>query len=163
MDNPEKLLELLFQEARLTPEQLAAMVHTPLEEVEQAIRHYEQEGTILGYKAVVDWDKTSRESVTALIEVKITPQRGMGFDDIARRIRSHPQVESVYLMSGGFDLTVIITGRTIREVARFVYEELAPMENVMSTGTHFILKKYKEYGVEFDRSAGDKREVMISW
>lgn len=163
MDNPEKLLELLFQEARLTPEQLAAMVNTPLEEVEQAIRHYEKEGTILGYKAVVDWDKTSRESVTALIEVKITPQRGMGFDDIARRIRSHPQVESVYLMSGGFDLTVIITGRTIREVARFVYEELAPMENVMSTGTHFILKKYKEYGVEFDRSAGDKREVMISW
>ena len=102
---------------------------------------------------MVDWDKTSRESVTALIEVKITPQKGMGFDEIARQIYSHHQVESVYLMSGGFDLTVIIKGRTMREVARFVSEQLA-------TGTHFILKKYKDNSVEFDPADNDKREVM---
>ena len=103
------------------------------------------------------------KSVTALIEVKITPQKGMGFDEIARQIYSHHQVESVYLMSGGFDLTVIIKDRTMREVARFVAEQLAPMENVLSTGTHFILKKYKDYGVEYDPSEKDKREVMMSW
>ena len=130
------------------------------EDVAAAIKAYEKNSTILGYKTVVDWDKTSKESVTALIEVKITPQKGMGFDEIARQIYSHHQVESVYLMSGGFDLTVIIKGRTMREVARFVSEQLAPMENVLSTGTHFILKKYKDNSVEFDPADNDKREVM---
>ena len=146
MKNPEKLLDLLAQDARLTPAQLHTFVKC--------------NPTILGYKTVVDWDKTSKESVTALIEVKITPQKGMGFDEIARQIYSHHQVESVYLMSGGFDLTVIIKGRTMREVARFVSEQLAPMENVLSTGTHFILKKYKDNGVDFDPADKDKREVM---
>ena len=140
MENPEKLLDLLSQDARLTPAQLAAMTGASEEEVCQALRIFEKNGTILGYKTVIDWDKTARESVTALIEVKITPQKGMGFDEIARQIYSHHQVESVYLMSGGFDLTVIIKDRTMREVARFVAEQLAPMENVLSTGTHFISK-----------------------
>ena len=150
MKNPEKLLDLLAQDARLTSAQLAAMLGESEEDVAAAIKAYEKNSTILGYKTVVDWDKTSKESVTALIEVKITPQKGMGFDEIARQIYSHHQVESVYLMSGGFDLTVIIKGRTMREVARFVSEQLAPMENVLSTGTHFILKKYKDNSVEFD-------------
>lgn len=126
MKNPEKLLDLLAQDARLTPAQLAAMLGESEEDVAAAIKAYEKNSTILGYKTVVDWDKTSKESVTALIEVKITPQKGMGFDEIARQIYSHHQVESVYLMSGGFDLTVIIKGRTMREVARFVSEQLAP-------------------------------------
>ena len=160
MKNPEKLLDLLSQDARLSTAQLAAMTGATEEEVAEAVRHFEKKRTILGYKALVDWDKTDRESVTALIEVKITPQKGMGFDEIARQ---HHQVESVYLMSGGFDLTVIIKDRTMREVARFVAEQLAPMENVLSTGTHFILKKYKDYGVEYDPSEKDKREVMMSW
>ena len=160
MKNPEKLLDLLSQDARLSTAQLAAMTGATEEEVAEAVRHFEKKRTILGYKALVDWDKTDRESVTALIEVKITPQKGMGFDEIARQIYSHHQVESVYLMSGGFDLTVIIKDRTMREVARFVAEQLAPMENVLSTGTHFILKKYKDNGVEFDPSETDKREVM---
>ena len=160
MKNPEKLLDLLSQDARLSTAQLAAMTGATEEEVAEAVRHFEKKRTILGYKALVDWDKTDRESVTALIEVKITPQKGMGFDEIARQIYSHHQVESVYLMSGGFDLTVIIKGRTMREVARFVSEQLAPMENVLSTGTHFILKKYKDNGVEFDPADSDKREVM---
>ena len=163
MKNPEKLLDLLSQDARLSTAQLAAMTGATEEEVAEAVRHFEKKRTILGYKALVDWDKTDRESVTALIEVKITPQKGMGFDEIARQIYSHHQVESVYLMSGGFDLTVIIKDRTMREVARFVAEQLAPMENVLSTGTHFILKKYKDYGVEYDPSEKDKREVMLSW
>lgn len=163
MNNPEKLLDLLSQDARLSTAQLAAMTGATEEEVAEAVRHFEKKRTILGYKALVDWDKTDRESVTALIEVKITPQKGMGFDEIARQIYSHHQVESVYLMSGGFDLTVIIKDRTMREVARFVAEQLAPMENVLSTGTHFILKKYKDYGVEYDPSEKDKREVMMSW
>ena len=163
MKNPEKLLDLLSQDARLSTAQLAAMTGATEEEVAEAVRHFEKKRTILGYKALVDWDKTDRESVTALIEVKITPQKGMGFDEIARQIYSHHQVESVYLMSGGFALTVIIKDRTMREVARFVAEQLAPMENVLSTGTHFILKKYKDYGVEYDPSEKDKREVMMSW
>ena len=163
MKNPEKLLDLLSQDARLSTAQLAAMTGATEEEVAEAVRHFEKKRTILGYKALVDWDKTDRESVTALIEVKITPQKGMGFDEIARQIYSHHQVESVYLMSGGFDLTVIFKDRTMREVARFVAEQLAPMENVLSTGTHFILKKYKDYGVEYDPSEKDKREVMMSW
>ena len=149
--------------ARLSTAQLAAMTGFSEDEVVSQLKHYEKNGTILGYKALVDWDKTDRESVTALIEVKITPQKGMGFDEIARQIYSHHQVESVYLMSGGFDLTVIIKDRTMREVARFVAEQLAPMENVLSTGTHFILKKYKDYGVEYNPSEKDKREVMMSW
>lgn len=160
MENSEKLLDLLSQDSRLTSAQLAKMVNSTEAEVAAAIRAFEKNNTILGYKTIIDWDKTSRESVTALIEVKITPQKGMGFDEIARQIYSHPQVESVYLMSGGFDLTVIINGRSMREVARFVSEQLAPMENVLSTGTHFILKKYKDYGVEFDPSSSDGREVM---
>ena len=160
MKNPEKLLDLLSQDARLSTAQLAAMTGAAEDEVASQLKHYEKNRTILGYKALVDWDKTDRESVTALIEVKITPQKGMGFDEIARQIYSHHQVESVYLMSGGFDLTVIIKGRTMREVARFVSEQL---ENVLSTGTHFILKKYKDYGVEYDPSEKDKREVMMSW
>lgn len=161
MDVKEKLLTMLEQDARLTPAQLADMAQIDLAEVQEILREFEKNNTILGYKTVIDWDKTDREQVTALIEVKITPQRGMGFDQIAHQIYSHHQVESVYLMSGGFDLTVIISGRTMRDVARFVSEQLAPMENVLSTGTHFILKKYKEQGVTFNPDDTDDREVMI--
>ena len=158
-----EFLTLLENDARLTPDQLAVMLDKDVGDIKRQLSLYEKDGVILGYKTLVDWDKTDRESVTALIEVKITPQKGMGFDEIARQIYSHHQVESVYLMSGGFDLTVIIKDRTMREVARFVAEQLAPMENVLSTGTHFILKKYKDYGVEYNPSEKDKREVMMSW
>lgn len=162
-DLKDRILALLDQDARLTFSQMADMVGASKEEVENAVQALEKNNTIIGYKAMIDWDKTAQEQVTALIEVKITPQKGMGFDEIARQIYSHPQVESVYLMSGGFDLTVIIKGKTMRDVARFVSEQLAPMENVLSTATHFILKKYKEQGVEYDPSVSDGREVMIAW
>ena len=161
MNVQEKILTMLEQDARLTPAQIADMVELPVAEVQEIIRELERSNTILGYRTLIDWDKTEKDHVTALIEVKITPQKGMGFDEIARQIYAHHQVESVYLMSGGFDLTVIISGRTMREVARFVSEQLAPMENVLSTGTHFILKKYKEQGVELDPAENDLREVMI--
>lgn len=161
MNTKDKVLHMLFEDARLTPAQIAEMIGIPTEEAEAIIRAFERNHTIIGYKAMIDWDKTDTDRVTALIEVKTTPQKGMGFDEIARQIYSHRQVESVYLMSGGFDLTVIITCRTLREVALFVSEQLATMEHVTSTATHFILKKYKDQGVEFDPSEFDKREVLL--
>ena len=161
MNTKDKVLHMLFEDARLTPAQIDEMIGIPAAEAESIIRTFERNHTIIGYKAMIDWDKTDTDRVTALIEVKTTPQKGMGFDEIARQIYSHHQVESVYLMSGGFDLTVIITCRTLREVALFVSEQLATMEHVTSTATHFILKKYKDQGVEFDPSETDKREVLL--
>lgn len=163
MKYKDEILALLEQDARLNAAQIARMLDASEEEIAAAISELERTGIILGYKTMIDWDKTSQEMVTAQIEVKITPQKGMGFDEIARQICSHPQVQSAYLMSGGFDLTIIIVGKTIREVARFVSENLAPMESVLSTSTHFILKKYKEQGVQSDPSVSDTREVMITW
>ena len=140
----KKLLQLLENDCTVSHAQLAAMTGKTEEEVAAAVAEYEKSKVILGYKAIVDWDRTQRESVTALIEVKVTPQRGEGFDRIAERIYQYDEVESVYLMSGSFDLTVIISGRTLKEVALFVSEKLAPLEDVTGTATHFILKKYKE-------------------
>ncbi len=139
MKNPEKLLDLLAQDARPDSGTAGRDARRKQGRLPRS-RPTRRIQTILGYKTVVDWDKTSKESVTALIEVKITPQKGMGFDEIARQIYSHHQVESVYLMSGGFDLTVIIKGRTMREVARFCLRAAGADGNVLSTGTHFILK-----------------------
>lgn len=139
------LLQLLENDSTLTHAQLAAMTSSTEEEVAAAIARYEKDRVILGYKTIVDWDRTQREAVTALIEVSVIPQRGEGFDRIAQRIYQYDEVESLYLMSGGaYDLTVIISGRTLREVAQFVGEKLAPIEGVTGTATHFILKKYKE-------------------
>ena len=146
-----KLLQLLEQDCTLTDEQLASMTNMTLVEVIAAKAKLEAEKIVLGYKAIVDWDRTQREAVTALIEVKVTPQRGEGFDRIAERIYQYDEVESVYLMSGSFDLTVIISGRTLKEVALFVGEKLAPLEDVTGTATHFILKKYKEKHLIFDK------------
>ena len=141
----EKLLELLERDCTQTPEQLSAQSGLTLEEVRREQKRLEDEGVILGYKAIVDWDRASREAVTALIEVKVTPQRGEGFDRVAQRIYQYDEVESLYLMSGGaYDMTVTISGRTLKEVAQFVGEKLAPIEGVTGTATHFILKKYKE-------------------
>ena len=115
------------------------------------VKRLEENGTIVGYKAVVDWDKTEREAVTALIEVKVEPQLGDGFDRVAERIYQYEEVESCYLMSGDFDMTVIISGRTLREVANFVTQKLSTIDAVQSTATHFILKKYKENHLIFNK------------
>ena len=136
---------LLEDDCTLTHAQLAAMTGMAEDEVSAAVAQYEKDHVILGYKTIIDWDRTHREAVTALIEVSVTPQRGEGFDRIAQRIYQYDEVESVYLMSGGsHDLTVIISGRTLKEIAHFVGEKLAPIEGVTGTATHFILKKYKE-------------------
>jgi DNA-binding Lrp family transcriptional regulator len=147
----EQLLRLIEAECTLTHKQLAAMTGTSVEKVDAEIRRLEQEGVIAGYKAVVDWDKTEREAVTALIEVKVEPQLGDGFDRVAERIYQYEEVESCYLMSGAFDMTVVISGRTLREVANFVSQKLATIDAVQSTATHFILKKYKENHLIFQR------------
>ena len=150
----KKLLQLLEEDCKLTQDQLASMCDMPVEEVAAAIRKYEEEKVILGYKAIVDWDRTDRESVTALIEVRVTPQRGEGFDRVAERIYQYDEVESVYLMSGAYDLTVIISGR-------FVGQRLAPLEDVTGTATHFILKKYKEKHLIFEKREEQEREFIF--
>ena len=157
-----KLLRLLEEDCTHTLEQLASMADMTVEEVKAEIKRYEEEKIVLGYQAIVDWDRTERESVTALIEVKVTPQRGAGFDRVAERIYQYDEVESVYLMSGAFDLTVIISGRTLREVAEFVGQRLATIEDVTGTATHFILKKYKEKHLIFEKQEQQERELIFT-
>lgn len=156
----KKLLQLLEDDCTLSHDQLASMTGMTVEEVKASIRKLEEDRAILGYKAIVDWDRTDREAVTALIEVKVTPQRGEGFDRIAERIYQYEEVESVYLMSGAFDLTVIISGRSLREVAQFVGERLAPLEDVTGTATHFILHKYKEKHLIFEKQEAQEERFV---
>ena len=157
-----KLLRLLEEDCTHTPEQLASMADMTVEEVKAEIKRYEEEKIVLGYQAIVDWDRTERESVTALIEVKVTPQRGAGFDRVAERIYQYDEVESVYLMSGAYDLTVIISGRTLKEVAQFVGERLSTLEDVTGTATHFILHKYKEKHLIFEKQEKQPKEWIFS-
>ena len=157
-----KLLRLLEADCTLAHEQLASMAGMTVDEVRKEIKQYEDDKVIWGYKAIVDWDRTQRESVTALIEVKVTPQRGDGFDRVAERIYQYDEVESVYLMSGAYDLTVIISGRTLKEVAQFVGERLSTLEDVTGTATHFILRKYKEKHLIFERQEQQEKEWIFS-
>ncbi|HRS20887.1 MAG TPA: Lrp/AsnC family transcriptional regulator [Clostridia bacterium] len=157
----EEILEILETNGRLSDEQIALMLGKSVDEVRAAIQRLEQEGIITGYTALVNWEKTKKEMVTALIEVKVTPQRGEGFDRVAERIYRYPEVKACYLMSGGFDLTVIVEGRSMKEVALFVAEKLAPIESVLSTSTHFVLKKYKDKGTIFEEVEKDDREAVI--
>ena len=157
----ERLLEMLAQDCTLTPEQMAASLGMSVEETKSAIAAYEKDRTILGYKAIVDWDRIRKDYVTALIEVNVTPQSIAGFDRIAERIYQYDEVESVYLMSGAFDLTVIISGRTLKEVAMFVGQKLAPLEDVTGTSTHFILKKYKEKHLIFQKQESQEERFVF--
>ena len=156
----EQILDILEKDSRITPEQIAVMLDKDPAAVAAAIKSYEQDGTIVGYKTLVNWEKTMKESVTAFIELKVTPQFGEGFDKIAKKIYQHDCVRSIYLMSGGFDLAVTVEGRTLKEVALFVSERLAPMDSVLSTSTHFVLKKYKDYGVVFSQESEDERRMI---
>ena len=154
----EKLLRLLENDATLTPAELALMLQKEEGDTKDMIRKLEKDGVILGYKAVVDWDKTEKETVTALIEVKVMPQRDDGFDKIAEKIQNYPEIKGLYLMSGGFDFTVLIEGKTMKEVAYFVARKLAPIEYVTATATHFVLKTYKYNGVIYNSPKKDLRE-----
>lgn len=153
----DKFLKILEDQANLSPEQLAVMCGKEVGDIKKLIEGYEKDGIILGYKTMIDWDKTDREYVSALIEVKITPQRDRGFDRVAEKIYSYPEVQSLYLMSGGFDLCVLLEGKTMKEVAYFVAQKLAPIEDVISTATHFVLRKYKDKGVVYGVEEIDER------
>ncbi len=155
------ILRLLEEDSRLSEEQIALMCDKEVGDVRKMIEAYEKEGVILGYKTLVDWDKTDREYVSALIEIKIAPQRDRGFDRVAEKIYNFPEVQSLYLMSGGFDLAVIIEGRTMKEVAYFVARKLAPIEDVISTATHFVLRKYKDKGVIYGPAVQDERGNLL--
>ena len=157
----DKLLKLLDTNARLTNAQLAVMLDRPEAEVAAQIAALERSGVIRAYKALIDWDRTEREYVTAIIELKVTPKRDLGFEAVAETIMRFEEVESVYLMSGAFDLTVIISGRTLKEVAQFVGQRLAPLEGVTATATHFILKKYKEKHLIFEKRQEQEREWIF--
>ena len=129
-------------------------------DVVNELQALEDEGIICGYHTMIDWEKTSIEKVSALIEVRVTPQRGQGFDNIAERIYKYPEVTSVYLISGGYDLLVTLEGKTLREVAQFVSDKLSPLESVLSTKTNFILKKYKDHGTVIAKPQGDERMLV---
>ncbi len=154
------LLELLKEDCRLSVDKLAVMTGATPEEVAETIQHLEDERVILRYAPTINWDKTDRERVEAMIEVRVTPQRDMGFDAVAKRIYRFEEVKSVYLMSGGYDLLVLVEARTLKDLALFVSEKLSPLEMVTGTATSFVLKRYKEEGVVFEGDKSDQRLVI---
>ena len=156
----EKILAIIEKNSRIDLKDLAALLGEREAAVANEIADMEKENIICGYHTMINWDNTGNEKVIALIEVKVTPQRGMGFDKIAERIYQYSEVNSVYLMSGAFDFTVIIEGKTMREVAQFVSEKLSPMDSVLSTATHFVLKKYKDHGTVMYEKPGDERMMI---
>ncbi|MCD8138183.1 MAG: Lrp/AsnC family transcriptional regulator [Planctomycetaceae bacterium] len=157
----DEILEILEKNGRQTPAEIAAMLGRDEADVRAAIKKLEDDHVIAAYTALVNWEKTDLDRVTALIEVKVTPQRDRGFDKVAERIYSFPEVKACYLMSGGFDLTVVIEDKTMKEVALFVAEKLAVIPDVNSTATHFILKKYKDKGFVFGGQIEDDREHVL--
>ena len=159
----EKILSLLEKNSRIDIKDVAVMLGVSEVEVANEIATMEKENIICGYNTIIDWSKTGDEKVIALIEVKVTPQRGLGFDKIAERLYQYNEVTSVYLMSGGFDFTVIIEDKTMKAVAQFVADKLSPLETVLSTSTHFVLKKYKDYGTVLGSTHKDERILITPW
>lgn len=160
----DEILEILEKDSRIDPKQIAKMVRKPLEKVKAAIKKYEKEGVIVNYKATINEDmlKTEKRLVRALIEVRIIPQKDLGFDYLAERIYKFPEVISCYLVSGTYDLLLVVEGKDMHTVANFVAEKLSSLENVRGTVTHFMLKKYKEDGVILKQKEGNKR-LAISY
>ncbi len=156
----EQILNFLEKNSRINLGELAVLLGSSEAVIANEVQAMEEEGIICGYHTLVDWEKTSVEKVTALIEVRVTPQRGRGFDHIAERIYNYPEVQSLYLISGGFDLMVILEGKTLREVSSFVSNKLSTLDSVMSTATHFILKKYKDYGTILAKKEEDERQLV---
>lgn len=157
----DELLKILDQEQGMADvTKIAKILGKTEAEVAADIDELEKNHIIAGYKTIVNWDKTDRDVVTALIDLRVTPQRGQGFDKVAERIYKYPQVKALYLMSGAYDLSVMIEGKTMKDVALFVAQKLAPMESVISTATHFVLKKYKAEGVMFKDDKKDSRQVI---
>lgn len=143
-----KLLKLIAQDSRLTPLELSVQTGLTAEYIGKRIVDWEKEKVIVGYQPMINWARTGEEKVSALIEVRVLPQRGYGFDKIAKRLQKFPEIKALFLMSGGYDLSLLIEGKTMQDVALFVAEKLAPLEHVQSTATHFVLRRYKQDGVE---------------
>jgi DNA-binding Lrp family transcriptional regulator len=158
----EDILTLLESDSRLTAADMAVMLDLDEKAVADEIRRMKDDRVICGFNTLINWDKTDKEYVTALIEVKVIPQRDLGFDQIAGRIYRFNEVKAVYLMSGGFDLTVIVEAKTIRDVAFFVSDKLAALESVTSTATHFVLKKYKDHGVILEHNPRPDERMIVS-
>ena len=156
----EELLSIIEKNSRIDLKELAIRLGKEEIDIVNELQALEEEGVICGYHTLINWEKTSLEKVTALIEVKVTPQRGQGFDRIASRIYKYPEVRDVYLISGGFDLLVTLEEKSLKDIARFVSEKLSTLDSVLSTGTHFILKKYKDHGTIIDEQVKDEREVI---
>ena len=156
-----KILNLIEEDCKLTAKDIAAMIGEDEAAVAAELAAMEKEHVICGYTSIIDWDKTDNEFVTALIELRVTPQRGEGFDKIAERISNYPEVDTVYLMSGAYDFAVIIKGKTMKEVSLFVSSKLAPMEAVVGTATHFVLKKYIEDGVKLTNNSKVERLAVM--
>ncbi len=156
----EQILRMLEKNSRIDLKDLAIMLGVEEVVVANEIAQMEKENIICGYHTMINWENTSQEKVIALIEVKVTPQRGMGFDKLAERIYQYDEVETVYLMSGGYDFTVILNGKTLREVSQFVSDKLSTLDSVLSTSTHFVLKKYKEHGTVLAQKSKDERMLM---
>ena len=158
----KEIFKILEQNARATPELISTMADKPVSEVEKVIRQAEKDGTILKYKTIINWPKLGKEDVWALIEVRVAPQRGVGFDAIAERIYQFPEVYSAYLVSGTYDLAIMVRGKNMQEISSFVAEKLAPLEQVQSTVTHFLLKRYKENGETFHLIKEANRRLPIT-
>lgn len=156
----EQILRMLEKNSRIDLKDLAILLGVDEVAVANEIAQMEKENIICGYHTMINWENTSQEKVIALIEVKVTPQRGMGFDKLAERIYRYDEVETVYLMSGGYDFTVILNGKTLREVSQFVSDKLSTLDSVLSTSTHFVLKKYKEHGTVLAQKSKDERMLM---
>lgn len=156
----EELLSIIEKNSRIDLKELAIRLGKEEIDVVNELQKLEDERIICGYHTLVNWEKTSIEKVTALIEVKVTPQRGKGFDRIASRIYNYPEVRDVYLISGGFDLLVTLEEKSLKDIAMFVSEKLSTLDSIISTGTHFILKKYKDHGTIIDEHIRDEREVI---
>ncbi len=156
----ERILSIIEKNSRIEAKELAVLLGTEEIEVLNCMQKMEEDGIICGYHTMVDWEKTGIEKVTALIEVRVTPQRGKGFDDIAERIYKYPEVNAVYLISGGYDLLVTLEGKSLREVSAFVSNKLSTLDTVISTATHFILRKYKDHGTIMTKPYEDQREIV---
>lgn len=156
----EKILQIVEKNSRIDLKELAVILGVEEVDVVNEMAKMEEEGVICGYHTLIDWEKTSVDKVNALIEVRVTPQRGQGFDTIAERIYKYPEVHAVYLISGGYDLLVTLEGKSLKEISSFVSDKLSTLDSVLSTATHFILKKYKDHGTVLAKKRVDEREII---
>ena len=156
----EQILAIIEKNSRISVKELAVTLGAEEIDVANELKALEEEGIICGYHTMIDWEKTDIEKVTALIEVRITPQRGQGFDKLAERIYKYPEVNSVYLISGGYDLLVSLEGKSLKQVSSFVSDKLSTLDGVLSTATHFVLKKYKDHGTILGKKYEDTREMI---